>query len=87
MGFHVNARFIAGYGGKVAPPYSRYYMGGEDDIRGFDILTISPIAFIPTRHTSQRAEQRWHAARAEDREFRTDSIVHSPYADRSPCIS
>ncbi len=51
MGFHVNARFIAGYGGKVAPPYSRYYMGGEDDIRGFDILTISPIAFIPSDTT------------------------------------
>ncbi|MBV8898084.1 MAG: BamA/TamA family outer membrane protein, partial [Acidobacteriaceae bacterium] len=49
MGFHVNARFIAGYGGKVAPPYSRYYMGGEDDVRGFDILTISPVAFIPTQ--------------------------------------
>src|SRR6202011_3595730 len=48
MGFHLNARFISGYGGKVAPPYSRYYMGGEDDVRGFDILTISPIAFIPT---------------------------------------
>jgi len=48
MGFHVNARFIAGFGGKVAPPYSRYYMGGEDDVRGFDILTISPIAYIPT---------------------------------------
>jgi outer membrane protein insertion porin family len=48
MGFHVNTKFITGYGGKVAPPYSRYYMGGEDDIRGFDILTISPIAFIPT---------------------------------------
>ena len=48
MGFHVNGRFITGYGGKVAPPYSRYYMGGENDIRGFDILTISPIAFIPT---------------------------------------
>jgi outer membrane protein insertion porin family len=48
MGFHVNARFISGFGGKVAPPYSRYYMGGEDDIRGFDILTISPIAFLPT---------------------------------------
>ncbi|HEY6991459.1 MAG TPA: outer membrane protein assembly factor BamA, partial [Bryobacteraceae bacterium] len=48
MGFHVNARFISGYGGKVAPPYSRYYMGGEDDIRGFDLLTISPIAFLPT---------------------------------------
>ena len=51
MGFHVNARFIAGYGGKVAPPYSRYYMGGEDDVRGFDILTISPIAYIPTLST------------------------------------
>lgn len=48
MGFHLNGRFIAGYGGKVAPPYSRYYMGGEDDIRGFDIMTISPIAYIPT---------------------------------------
>jgi len=48
MGFHLNTRFITGYGGKVAPPYSRYYMGGEDDVRGFDILTISPIAYIPT---------------------------------------
>jgi outer membrane protein insertion porin family len=48
MGFHLNAKFISGYSGKVAPPYSRYYMGGEDDIRGFDILTISPIAFLPT---------------------------------------
>jgi outer membrane protein insertion porin family len=48
QGFHVNARFIAGFGGRVAPPYSRYYMGGESDIRGFDILTISPIAYIPT---------------------------------------
>ena len=26
-------------------------MGGEDDIRGFDILTISPIAYIPTDTT------------------------------------
>ena len=48
MGFHVNARFITGYAGKVAPPYDRYYMGGEDDVRGFDILTISPFAYIPT---------------------------------------
>ncbi len=48
MGFHINGRLITGYGGKVAPPYSRYYMGGEDDIRGFDLLTISPVAYIPT---------------------------------------
>jgi outer membrane protein insertion porin family len=48
MGFHVNGRFIAGYGGRTAPPFMRYYMGGEDDVRGFNILTISPFAFIPT---------------------------------------
>ena len=49
MGFHINGRFIGGFGGKVAPPYSRYYMGGEDDIRGFNIYTISPYAFIPSQ--------------------------------------
>jgi outer membrane protein insertion porin family len=48
MGFHVNGRFIAGYGGKVAPPYSRFYMGGEDDVRGFDIYSISPFAYVPS---------------------------------------
>src|SRR5262249_25985603 len=37
-----------GYGGKEIPPYSRFYMGGEDDIRGFDIRSISPVTFIPT---------------------------------------
>ncbi len=51
MGFHFNGRLITGYGGKVAPPYSRYYIGGEDDIRGFDLLTISPIAYIPTEES------------------------------------
>ena len=38
IGVHVLARFLIGYGGKVAPPFSRYYMGGENDIRGFDDL-------------------------------------------------
>ena len=41
-------REISGYGGKVAPPFSRFYMGGENDIRGFDIWGISPIVFLPT---------------------------------------
>jgi outer membrane protein insertion porin family len=48
IGMHVLARFLTGYGGKVAPPFSRYYMGGENDIRGFDIWGISPIVFLPT---------------------------------------
>src|SRR5581483_3979060 len=48
IGVHFLGRFLTGYGGKVAPPFQRFYMGGENDIRGFDIWTISPIAFIPT---------------------------------------
>lgn len=51
MGFHFAGRMITGYGGRVPPPYSRYYMGGEDDVRGFDILRISPFAYIPTETT------------------------------------
>jgi outer membrane protein insertion porin family len=48
MGFHFNGRFVTGFGGRVPPPYNRYYMGGEDDVRGFDIYSISPFAYIPT---------------------------------------
>jgi outer membrane protein insertion porin family len=48
MGFHVLSRFLMGYGGKVAPPFSRYYTGGENDIRGFEIWGISPVAFLPS---------------------------------------
>ncbi|MBZ5515986.1 MAG: outer membrane protein assembly factor BamA [Acidobacteriia bacterium] len=39
---------ISGYGGRVPPPYDRFYVGGEDDIRGFYIRSITPIAFYPT---------------------------------------
>jgi outer membrane protein insertion porin family len=39
---------ISGYGGRVPPPYSRFYIGGEEDIRGFYIRSISPISFYPT---------------------------------------
>jgi outer membrane protein insertion porin family len=45
---HALGRFITGYGGKVAPPFSRFYMGGENDIRGFDIWGISPFGYIPS---------------------------------------
>lgn len=63
VGFHVLASYISGYGsttianpsnpGKtittqlVAPPYERFYTGGEDSIRGFDIRAVSPIALVP----------------------------------------
>jgi outer membrane protein insertion porin family len=39
---------ITGYGGKVPPPYSRFYIGGEEDIRGFYTRSISPLAWYPT---------------------------------------
>src|SRR6202165_3688540 len=53
IGAHVTAAFITGYGGREVPPFSRFYMGGENDIRGFDIRSISPVTFIPTA-SSQR---------------------------------
>ncbi len=47
IGVHGLARFVSGYGGLAAPPFNRFYMGGENDIRGFEIWGISPIAFVP----------------------------------------
>jgi outer membrane protein insertion porin family len=51
IGFHLLGRFVTGYSGRVSPPFNRYYMGGENDIRGFDIWTISPVAYIPSSAT------------------------------------
>lgn len=48
LGFHLVASSVAGYGGLVAPPFSRFYIGGEYDLRGFDIRSISPVVFYPT---------------------------------------
>ena len=48
IGLHFNTAYITGYGGGEVPPFSRFYMGGENDIRGFDIRSISPVIFIPT---------------------------------------
>jgi outer membrane protein insertion porin family len=48
LAFHLTASTITGYGGKVAPPFARSFIGGENDVRGFDFYSISPIAFIPS---------------------------------------
>jgi outer membrane protein insertion porin family len=48
VGYNVQASFITGYGGIVAPPFERAYLGGENDLRGFDIRTVSPIAYLPS---------------------------------------
>jgi outer membrane protein insertion porin family len=48
IGYNIQGSFLSGYGGLVAPPFDRFYMGGENDIRGFDIRTVSPLAYLPT---------------------------------------
>jgi outer membrane protein insertion porin family len=47
FGMNYQASYISGFGGLVAPPFQRFYMGGEYDIRGFDLRSVSPIAFLP----------------------------------------
>ncbi|HYK59002.1 MAG TPA: outer membrane protein assembly factor BamA [Bryobacteraceae bacterium] len=51
IGMHLSARFLTGYGGKDAAPFNRFYIGGENDIRGFDIWGVSPIAYVPSSGT------------------------------------
>ncbi|HXY01134.1 MAG TPA: outer membrane protein assembly factor BamA [Candidatus Limnocylindrales bacterium] len=48
LGFRFMSAWTTGYGGKEVPPYSRFYMGGENDLRGFDIRGISPVTYIPS---------------------------------------
>ncbi len=48
IGYNVQGSFISGFNGVVAPPFERSYLGGENDIRGFDIRTVSPIAYLPS---------------------------------------
>ena len=51
LALHLMGTSITGYGGKYVPPFSRTFMGGEQDIRGFEIWGITPIAFIPSSGT------------------------------------
>jgi outer membrane protein insertion porin family len=48
LGIHIQGAFISGWQGRVAPPYQRSYLGGDNDLRGFDIRTVSPYVFVNT---------------------------------------
>lgn len=48
FGYNVQASYISGWGGLVSPPFQRFYMGGEYDLRGFDMRSVSPVAFLPS---------------------------------------
>jgi len=51
IGGRILGRIITGYGGKVAPPFNRVFMGGENDIRGFEIWSILPFVYLPSEGT------------------------------------
>ena len=42
----------SGYNGRSVPPNYRFYVGGEQDVRGYDFYTISPFVFIPDSTTT-----------------------------------
>jgi outer membrane protein insertion porin family len=46
FGYRLQGSFITGYRGLVANPSERAYTGGDNDIRGFDIRSISPYSFL-----------------------------------------
>jgi len=48
IGLNFQGSFLTGYNGLVAPPFERFYMGGDNDLRGFDIRSISPVAYLPS---------------------------------------
>ncbi|MGA7785546.1 MAG: outer membrane protein assembly factor BamA [Candidatus Acidiferrales bacterium] len=47
IGLRFLGTFSTSYGGSELPPFERSFAGGEDTLRGFDIQTVSPVAFIP----------------------------------------
>ena len=48
IGMHFAAKFLPGSDGKTAAPFNRFYIGGENDIRGFQIWGVSPVAYVPS---------------------------------------
>ena len=49
LAYRIQIAHVNGFGGEVAPPTRRLYLGGESDIRGFDIRSLSPYTFIPNK--------------------------------------
>jgi hypothetical protein len=31
----------------LLPPYERWFLGGEQDLRGFDVRSVAPVAYVP----------------------------------------
>lgn len=41
--FNLQGQFVTSYGGSFVPFFERYFTGGENTVRGFDIRSISPL--------------------------------------------
>ena len=52
IGVRLLSSFTTGYGGQTVPPLTRLYLGGEQDVRGFNVRTVTPLAFIPTKNVT-----------------------------------
>jgi outer membrane protein insertion porin family len=46
LGYRIQGSFLSGYNAHVAPPFYRFYLGGDTDLRGFDIRSLSPVAYF-----------------------------------------
>ncbi len=49
LGFNLQGSYLSGFNGLVAPPFERFYLGGENDLRGFDTRAVTPYALLPDR--------------------------------------
>ena len=47
--FNLQMQYVQSYGKSIVPFFDRFFIGGENQIRGFDIRSISPIAVTSTR--------------------------------------
>ena len=46
LAFHLLATLSTGFNGKNVPPFDRGFIGGEQDVRGFQIMGITPIGWV-----------------------------------------
>ncbi len=49
LGLRAQLGYVQGFGGDVAPPNNRFFSGGENDLRGFDIRGATPYGYVPNR--------------------------------------
>ena len=49
LGVRFQGTFVTGFAGRAAPPFERFYIGGDNDLRGFDLRFITPYAYLPDK--------------------------------------